>query len=323
MILVPNHRQLSNGSKLFLLLFLFLTSFSSCALFKKMQDEPEEKVTDVSDDELNPIPGRRVLDPETGEYVVIEDFPVEKMDTIIWREISTSSSPPIRSSSSGDIAVNPVDVINVDDIGSELLSSYNVVLALPFLGQKFDETAPNLYENSLWAINFYAGAKMAMEVLDDEGVSLNVSVLDTRASAAYVSSLIQTKSDIRNANLIIGPYRRDNIKQLAQYAKDNEITLVSPQGTGSHLSEKNPNYVQVNPTLKTHCEAVMDDVLKHYDPKNIVLVTKSNPSEKARLKYFYDAYIQRVGKADTVMLRELIIADSESAELKDMDLHLL
>ncbi len=320
MILVQNHRQPSNGSKLLLLLFLFMTSFSSCELFKKIQDDSTDEVTNVKDDELKPIPGRRVLDPETGEYIVIEDFPVEKMDTIMWREVSTTSSPPIASSSDISIDVNPVDVLNVDDIGSEILSSYNVVLALPFLGHKFDETASELYENSLWAVNFYAGAKMALEVLDNEGVSLNVSVLDTRASSSYVGALLQTKNDIRNANLIIGPYRKDNIVQMAQYAMDRDITLVSPQGASSKITAKNPNYVQVNPTLKTHCEAIMEDVLKHYDPKNIVLVTKSKPNEKARLKYFYDAYLNSVGKEDTVMLHELIIADSESAELKDMDL---
>lgn len=318
MILVPNHRRLSNGSRALFFMFLILTSFSSCELFKKIQDDGG--VVDNTGEELNPIPGRRVLDPETGEYVTIEDFPVEKMDTIVWREITASQSPPITSSTAGDIAINPIDVINVDDIGSEMLSSYNVVLALPFLGQKFDETASELYENSLWAVNFYAGAKLAMNVLEQEGVNMNVSVLDTRASASNVASMLKTKSDLLNAKLIIGPYRKDNISQMAKYAMDHDITMVSPQGTSSQITEKNPNYVQVNPSLKSHCEAIMNDVLDHYDPKNIVLVAKANPNEKARLQYFYDEYIKRVGKEDTIMLKELIISDSESAGLKDMDL---
>ncbi len=317
MILVPNHRQLSNGSKALFLLLLFLTSLSSCELFKKIQDK-EEPVT--TKDVLTPIPGRRVLDPETGEYVVIEDFPVEKMDTIVWREVSTSKSPPITSEIGMTDVVNATDVLNVDDIGSEILSSYNVVLTLPFLGQKFNETSSELYENSLWAVNYYAGTKMALDVLEAEGVSMNVSVFDTRASSSNVASLLRAESDIRNANLIIGPYRKDNIVQMAKFAMDQDITMVSPQGTSSQITEKNPNYIQVNPTLKSHCEAIMNDVLDHYDPKDIVLVAKANPNEKARLKYFYDEYIKRVGKEDTIMLQELIIADSESAELKDMDL---
>jgi ABC-type branched-subunit amino acid transport system substrate-binding protein len=33
---------------------------------------------------------------------------------------------------------------------------------------------------------------------------------------------------LKNADLIIGPYRRDNIRMAAEFAKRNEITMISP-----------------------------------------------------------------------------------------------
>ncbi|KAA3635325.1 MAG: amino acid ABC transporter substrate-binding protein, partial [Bacteroidetes bacterium] len=268
---------------------------------------------------LDPISGKKVHDPETGTYVEVKEFPVGDLDTVLWKDIPVMKYPPITSEGSIESGINPTNVIDVNEIGSEKLSSYNVSLILPFITNQFNEFSPTLNNNSLWAVNFYAGSKMALDVLGEEDIKLNVSVMDSKASASTTSSLIRNSPDLLNANLIIGPYRRDNISQVADFAQRNEIAFVSPHSAASGLTRANSEYIQVNPTLQTHCEAIMQHALENYRPEQLILVSRNNESERSRLKYFYEEYIFEKGVKDTIMLQELIIRD-ESAGLEEIEL---
>lgn len=312
MISAPSLRQPLNGNKIILLAVLACWSMTSCAMLQKADSD---KKKNNQGDTLEPIQGRRVYDPEKGTYVVIEETLSEKMDTIIWKDIPTSTYPPITSAVSDLPNDLPGEVVGVDkNTGSEFFSSYNVAILLPFLTDKMS-TAGNgvLPENSAWALNFYGGARLAMDVLSDEGINLNVSVLDSKASEETCSQLARNSAELRNAHLIIGPYRRNNVAIIAQLAKDQDIVMVSPFTAASGVSTDNPNYIQVNPTLQSHCEAIMQHALRRYQPKNIVLVSKDIPAEKARLQYFHDEYKKAMNNRVTVPLREFIIADQSSS----------
>jgi hypothetical protein len=316
MILAQNLLRQLSGNKSLTILLLSILFFSSCEIFKPLN---KDKDTDPPSETLEPISGKKVWDPETGTYVEVKEFPVGDLDTVIWKEISVLKYPPITSEGSIDSGINPTDVIDVNEIGSEKLSSYNVSLMLPFITNQYNEFSSSLNNNSLWAVNFYAGARMALDVLSEENVRLNVSVMDTKASASTTASLLSNNADLQNANLIIGPYRRDNIVQVADFAQRNEIAFVSPHSAASGLTQSNSEYIQVNPTLQTHCEAIMQDVLEKYRPEQLILVSRDKESERNRLKYFYEEYIFQKGVKDTIMLQELIIRD-ESAGLEEIEL---
>ena len=86
MISVQNHRLLLNGSKIFVIAVLLSLSLSACELFKPISQGTEER-DNGKKEELEPIQGRRVYDPATGTYVIIQNAPTGSMDTIIWRNI--------------------------------------------------------------------------------------------------------------------------------------------------------------------------------------------------------------------------------------------
>ncbi len=318
MISVQNLLQPLNGNKsLTLLLVICVCSLSSCELFRKAQGDKD--VTEIGET-LDPISGRKVFDPETGTYVIIEDTtPSEKMDTIVWKEIPTSSYPPI-TSDGVDLggSGNPTDVIRTDNIGSEFLSSYNISLILPFLTDRFSPTAPSIYENSLWALNFYSGAKLALDLLSSEGVKINLSVLDTKASPSVMTGMLRNNNDLNRANLIIGPYRRENVGLVADAVRTRDQVLVSPHSAATGIVGQNPNYIQVNPTLQTHSEAIMRHALQHFRPEQIVLVSRARDPERERLAYFYNEYKKVTGSMDTTRLQELIISD-ETASLENIE----
>lgn len=314
MILAPSHRPLLNGNKLFTLVLLGLL-VSSCALFQKA--ESEESPEEVGE-ELDPLPGRKVYDPETGTLIVVEDTPVDVMDTIKWKDIPIDSIPPIESGSemaqNEQTSGNPSELIERGDYGTEYYTSYNVVLMLPFLSSRFNADAPQIYDNSYWALNYYGGVKMALDELDGQkDIKLNLTVMDSEASPKRISNLLNSRSELFNAHLIIGNYRSDNAELVAKFAQRNGITYVSPHTASAKVGQSNPNYVQVSPSLRTHCEAITRHAHATYGRRNLVLIARDKPMETARFNYFQEENFRlERSTADSVMLQEYVVKDSES-----------
>jgi len=335
MISAPNLLQRLNGNKIALGLLLFLLpAFYSCDALKPLQgstgattaDPKKEEPKEVKKDpDLEEIQGRKRYDPETKRWVFVDNAPAEKMDTIIWKDIPPRSVNVITSDESGENTGGfdpgePVLQGQGQSSRTKFFSSYNVAVALPFLTDKFDAKTGAIHDHSYWAIQFYSGLKMALDDLSSENIRLNVSVIDTKESnETAVQSLVRINSDLKNAHLIIGPYRRDNVRVMADFAKASDITLVSPASAAAGLSSNNDNYIQVNPTLESHCAAITHHALQHYSPNKIVLVGRSETDEIQRLKYFQDEYDAWQTRRDTGSLRELIISD-KSADLARLNM---
>ncbi len=306
MISVQNHRQLLNGSKWLIVLTLCF-AFSSCDLFRKAGDSSTVN-SKKQDPELDELQGKKVYDPVTGTYIVVEEIPQETMDTIRWKDIATTRYPPITSDGVIEGGGNLVTREGMGQYGSEFLSSYNVSLMLPFVTNRFDEEAERIDPVSDWALQFYGGVKMALDELSDQGIKLNLSVLDTEGSTRKVSSLLRSNEDVKNANLIIGPYRKDNVSLVASYAGKNNITFVSPHFVPARDNQRNPNYVQVNPSLNSHCQALVRHARKYYDTEQIVVVARNEGEELQALQYLQDENRALGGGMDTTGFQEYIVS---------------
>ncbi|MEN0003339.1 MAG: ABC transporter substrate-binding protein [Bacteroidota bacterium] len=321
MILVPNLQLPSNGSKLFWICALMVCLFSSCDLFKKAQPSNPDDVINEKEKDLDPIQGKRVFDPETGTYVFIEETPTEKMDTIVWKRLAENDYPPITSETSFFVDSElSSEVIGEDTrFGGQFLSSYRISLMLPFLTNRFDATSGNRSENSDYALNFYGGARMALEELGAEGIKLQVDVFDSKANDRVVYDILRNNSTIAESHLIIGPYQKQNVRMVADYAKQREIPFVSPYSSSANLSMQNPFYLQVSPPLRAHCEAILSNALDRFQPEQIVLVARDKKEELERFEYFQNAYKQSTEDGIVEPLEEFIIS-SKSVDLEEMDL---
>lgn len=327
MTLVPNHLQPLNGSRvetlsmqktntstylrlMCALLFLVMTT-TSCGLFNRVDNTTGKKDKDKEqpqgeDELLDPIEGTVVYNPETGQYDTVRVL-TQKMDTLIWRDISTNDAPVITSD--GVFVDEGGTLDGTGNFGTEYYSSYNVTTMLPFVTNKFSYESSSLPENSDWAVHFYGGMRMALDVLDQEGVGLNVTVLDTKGQTSEVTNLLRTNDEITNAHLLMGPYRKENVKLVADYAQRENKTFVSPYSASTGITNRNPNYIQVNPTLESHAEAIMQHARKTYRTDQVVLVTRDKPAEKARMEYFQQENYRIDGATTGPRLREFVISD--------------
>ena len=323
---VQNLRPLLNGSKSLFGLFVIILLLSSCAWFKKAEDGRNPR---NNNDELEEIEGKRVYNPETGKYEY-ETEVTEKMDTVQWTTTPPDLDPPITSEDDNTTTGNNNTTTNPDlpiydpsgNVNSPKMDSYNIAVLLPFLTNQFDPTSSSVPNNSSWAINYYAGAKMAMDRLNQENIRLNINVLDTKASESEIPYLLE-KGELLNADMIIGPYRSVNVKQVAAFAKQYKKPLVSPYTASLSVTEDNPFYIQVNPSLKTHAEAITKHLRKRYSPEDVVILARNNGGERAAIKYFQDANYAYEGSTNAERFQEKIFTDDSADAINDEDFTLL
>lgn len=296
-----------------LILLVFFIGFTSCDSFKKVQ-KPEKPKTDQNDDseELDEIQGKRVFNPETGEYEVVTDVTGD-LDTIQWKEAPEDITvPPITS----DATQNGGNA-NYDE-NTELLSAYNLVIALPFLADRYDPVENKIDRRSVPALNFYEGAKMAFDVLSGEGVGLNINVFDTQAFPGPTSQLT-SNYEVQDAHLIVGTFRNSTAQVMADFAKKNKTTFVSPFYPHQNLTADNPYFIQLNPSEKTHAEAVMEHVKGKFQPNQIVIFGRNDAQERRLMNYYLQAHFALEGSsiADSI---QMVIIDDESPSLDNTNL---
>ena len=277
----------------------------SCDPLKKAQ------TTNTRNDNLGEMTGKVRYNPKTGEYEVITDGG-ETMDTIVWQE-PKNPIPPIVI----EEEVIPEPEVFVDDGTSLNLDRYKVAVLLPFYTDQYAQIEgayPS--EKSEMAINYYGGIRMALEKLHQEEVKLDVAVIDTKGSIDEVKRIVE-RSELYNAHLILGPVKKKNIAPVFKFSKENKKVLVSPIYPGSGVRDDNPYFVQISPSLSSHCNAITKHALDNHPAENIVLVARNTNSEKNRLQYFQNAkasygssgsfteYIVTEGMADFNMIDPL------------------
>lgn len=286
-----------------LLLFAMGFGLSSCDLFKPAKATEKEKV--YEDGELEDIQGKRVFDPVTGTWRIVHEVH-EKVDTVHWTVLSEDKYPPIKSDGSWD-AIDPNN--NNSSTTPSSHEVQEVVIILPFFANNLSSNF--IDDNSSWALHFYAGAKLAYDELSNEGARLHVSVFDSEGSEGKVKSLLR-KPELEKADLIIGPYKRDNVSLTEAFTKAHKTPLVIPHTANMDIAEGDPWYVQVNPSLASHCEAIVKHARSQYNPKNMVLVSLKSEVASGSFTYFQRANRALNNFGDTSKLKEVVIDDDPS-----------
>jgi LysM repeat protein/ABC-type branched-subunit amino acid transport system substrate-binding protein len=118
---------------------------------------------------------------------------------------------------------------------------HNVSLIIP-------ADSKNIIENSNVGnnyIDFYHGFLMAVNDAKEDGISMNVEVIDSKEYQN--SSQIVYSGRIDKSELIIGPVFSSEIEGMLPFAKEREIPIVSPMDPAAEkYIEGNPNFMQIS-----------------------------------------------------------------------------
>ena len=247
-------------------------------------------------------PARRSSDPvrpnQPGKPSPGKPSPV---DTVRWTPNNTGK-PPI-----GGNPGKPGDRPNASNG-----ETYHIAFLLPFLSNQM--TGVEVPEKSRLAVQFYAGAKIALEQLSSqENINLVADVYDTQANDVDFQKLM-TNTRLEKASVFIGPVRSSHLQTFAEWTKKRRKILVSPESPSADLTTQNPDFIQINPSLRAHCEAIFQYVSKANRADAITLICKQKEAE--RLAYFQDA---NTAAGKTTRLTELLVPD-ETTNFDKIDL---
>jgi len=135
------------------------------------------------------------------------------------------------------------------------------------------------------AVDFVQGAEIALDSLQAGTDYVDATIYDTKSYTQPVPYLIKNKK-LDSLNLIIGSVKDAEYLELAAFALQKKIPFISATYPNDAGITGNPFLVIVNPTLKSHCDAIYSYVLQNHGTSMIYLVRQKGAQEDKIASYF-------------------------------------
>ncbi|MDZ4710156.1 MAG: hypothetical protein SH818_17280 [Saprospiraceae bacterium] len=285
MISVPNHRLPLNGSKLAKLVGMAIGLLMfACSPAKKTTSTPVKPQTPVVD-------AKEVYNPKTGRYEKA-DTNNTRVDTVRWTD---SGKDPL-------IKITGKDPELTDPSGDKK-TAYKVVLLLPLSEENINKELSG--EGSEKFFHYYAGLKMGIQDMGNKNTPLEIRVVDVGAAADAILPVLNSPA-IQQADLIIGPYRRDHLNEAAKLSIKNNVPMVAPWNSFRTIEFVNPNYILLKSSLPTHCEVLTKYILDGFSPNEVCMVGRER--FKPLMNYFQTA-LQELNGQDSTMFAQIVVKD--------------
>ncbi len=282
MILVQNLLQLLSGNKIVMLLLLGMM-FSSCGGTRGALDRPSR-------------PRASKTSKTTKVRKVKKNGKVKEVE---WTESKDAKKPPIINSKvKKEMKVGSAEILKE--------SVYDITYFIPFDASSYN----NSTNKSDRFIQYYSGLLVATEILEREGISLNINVVDEK-KRKFENILVESVTS--ETDVIIGPYSRNAIKVAAKFAKERQIPLVSPWQASKKIAKDNPYYIQLRPNLDEHYYSIFEDIKKNFNTTdNVYIVGRRNEvKDGMRIKKLQRLAKDVWGQQKENVLKELLtIQDS-------------
>jgi hypothetical protein len=163
-------------------------------------------------------------------------------------------------------------------------SQYHIAVFLPlYLDSAFDASGNYRFDQNFPkylnpGLEFYEGLELAMDSLRKTGVSPDITVYDTRSASRTIQQMLEEPA-FSKMQLIIGHVTVDELRILANAARNREIPFVNLNFPNDGGVTNNPEFVILNTTLHTHCEAIYKFIQRNWATSNILYLRKAGVQE--------------------------------------------
>jgi ABC-type branched-subunit amino acid transport system substrate-binding protein/LysM repeat protein len=169
---------------------------------------------------------------------------------------------------------------------SSMKNTYNIALLIPLYLSEVaqmdidpDPDATAQENRPLQFVQFYEGFRMALDSLEETGVSLKVTVYDAERDTLKTLKLLQDP-ELRKMDLIIGMMYHRNFQLVADFAEKNNIPIVNPISERDLILEGNKKVFKVRPSLKTQFSELIRYLETNFKDSNIVVISDNQRMNK-------------------------------------------
>ena len=193
----------------------------------------------------------------------------------------------------------------------------NVVVILPF---NLDAQTSTDDKQQMRSVEFYEGFLLAVNEAQERGQRILVQTYDLGTKS--MGEILGTKS-LLDADMIIAPMELAEVKQIADFGKENDINVVSPFVFDASMSKTNKNLIQLNTSFKSSnilYENLTNDVVERFQDYDYVFISDENFSSK---KDPYVAYLKKELKAKNIKYHEFPYTNPEKLVAVDSLLNIV
>ena len=179
---------------------------------------------------------------------------------------------------------------------TRLKKSYRINVLLPlYLDElvKGDNVTfkDHVPEKATQGLQFYQGLKLAADSLKRTGYNFDIYIHDIGSFSETPEMLINDRK-LDSTDLIIGAVQQHDIPALAIFARKKKVNFVSALSANDGYVKGNQFFTMLQPTLKSHCEYITDDMSKKYPGQKVALLYRNTaPNEESAGQYMLtDSY---------------------------------
>jgi hypothetical protein len=163
-------------------------------------------------------------------------------------------------------------------------SKFHIAVFLPlYLDSAFDASGNYRFDQNFPkylnpGLEFYEGVDLAMDSLKKKGTSLDVTVYDTRSESKTLQQMLE-EPGFTKMQLIIGYVNVAELRVLANAARNRNIPFINVNFPNDGGITLNPDFVILNTTLHSHCEAIYRFIQRNWATSNILYLRKAGVQE--------------------------------------------
>lgn len=212
---------------------------------------------------------------------------------------------PVKKETITKIEVRKIESVPDKKIDDELSfkskNTYSIVYLLPFGLEGTSESLKGI------STEFLMGAQLALDSLEKMGLNAKVQILDAPSDTIKLKKLLEEKN-IKNADLIIGPFMGDAVALVAAFAKTNKIRMISPLNQTTGVLKDNPYVYNAVDSDITLMKGAAKYLVKKHLTDQIVLV-KVDAKDDELYQAFRKSFMESLPKDAKFKLMECSASD--------------
>ncbi len=238
-----------------------------------------------------------VVLPQESLYTLSKRFMVPVPELQALNHLSSSRvSPgqtiriPVKKEKVEHIPIREVPDKKVNNVLNELRfsarKSYEVALFLPL---NLDSTASYNRFVSGAALDYYMGAKLALDSLSHLGLNAVFHVYDYESANENLTSIL-AKPELLNMDIIFAPLQQREAEIVSAFARKNDITVAFPVSMKESELLGNPNAICLSPSTANLMDQLAWSVHRHFVNQTVVLIKGESEVDKKTDQLFLMAF---------------------------------
>ena len=129
-------------------------------------------------------------------------------------------------------------------------------------------------------IEFYEGVLLALDKLAEQGISVQLNVVDVSANTPAQVEAAFVSHNVAQSDFIVALLLRDCFDKAAELAQQAGVYIVNPMATRSELCAENPYMVKIQPSLQGMITLMLNNMKVERPDGHLYIIHSNSKAEK-------------------------------------------